>query len=94
MAAEHERWLERSAIYALGALDGDELNDFQAHLGADCAICKSYLHETVRYRFATVSEALSSKHIHEHDHARPSFRPIACCLLPSKSFSGAECPLR
>ena len=29
MAMEHEYWLERSDIYALGALDGDELKEFQ-----------------------------------------------------------------
>lgn len=46
MATEHEPWLERGELYALGALDGEELNDFQSHLGADCAICKSSLQET------------------------------------------------
>ena len=49
MAAKHEQWLEGSAI---GALDGDDLNDFQARLGADCAICKSYLQEIREIVFA------------------------------------------
>src|SRR5262249_6988096 len=46
MATEHEYWLERGDIYALGALDGDELKEFQAHLGSNCAICVAYLRET------------------------------------------------
>jgi|SoiMethySBSTD1v2_1073268.scaffolds.fasta_scaffold249918_3 hypothetical protein len=29
MAMEHEYWLERSGIYALGELEGDELKEFQ-----------------------------------------------------------------
>ena len=32
MSTEHAHWLERGDIYALGALDGEELKDFQAHL--------------------------------------------------------------
>jgi anti-sigma-K factor RskA len=46
MATEHEYWLERGDIYALDALDGDELKEFQAHLGSNCAICVAYLRET------------------------------------------------
>jgi hypothetical protein len=37
MAMEHEYWLDRTDIYALGALDGNELKGFQAHLGSNCA---------------------------------------------------------
>ena len=28
----HEEWIEQADIYALGALDGDELTQFEAHL--------------------------------------------------------------
>jgi anti-sigma-K factor RskA len=43
---EHEHWLERGDTYALGALDGEELKDFEAHLAAGCAICEAYVRET------------------------------------------------
>lgn len=46
MAAEHENWLERGEIYALGALEGQELKEFEAHLASGCAICEAYLRET------------------------------------------------
>lgn len=46
MATEHEHWRERSDIYALGALDGRELTDFEAHIKAGCAICAAQLRET------------------------------------------------
>ena len=46
MATEHEHWLERGEIYALGALDGEELRDFQAHRAAGCPVCEAHIHET------------------------------------------------
>jgi anti-sigma-K factor RskA len=46
MASEHEYWHEQSEIFALGALDGQELKDFEAHLASGCAICEAYLRET------------------------------------------------
>lgn len=42
----HEEWLEKGDIYALGALDGAELNEFEAHLRDGCAICEAYVRET------------------------------------------------
>ena len=42
----HEEWFEKGDIYALGALDGAELSDFEAHLRGDCVICEAYLRET------------------------------------------------
>ena len=42
----HEQWLEKGGIYALGALDGAELNEFEAHLSDGCAICEAYVRET------------------------------------------------
>jgi len=46
MATEHENWLERGEIYALGALDGQDFKEFEAHLRAGCAICEAYVRET------------------------------------------------
>jgi anti-sigma-K factor RskA len=46
MATEHENWLERGEIYALGALDGQELNEFEAHLASGCTICEAYVRDT------------------------------------------------
>jgi anti-sigma-K factor RskA len=41
----HEEWLERAEIYGLGALDGDELSQFEAHL-TGCRVCEHHLSET------------------------------------------------
>lgn len=46
MVSEHDNWLERVDIYALGALDGAELNELEAHLAAGCALCESHLRDT------------------------------------------------
>jgi anti-sigma-K factor RskA len=46
MKSEHERWREQGEIYALGALDGEELKEFEAHLASGCAICEAYVRET------------------------------------------------
>ena len=42
----HDEWLERADIYALGALDGEELTRFEAHLSAGCDACEHRLRET------------------------------------------------
>jgi len=42
----HEEWLESVELYAVGALDGEELHEFEAHLAAGCATCAARLHET------------------------------------------------
>jgi anti-sigma-K factor RskA len=46
MATEHENWLAQGEIYALGALDGQELREFQAHLAFGCAICDAHIRQT------------------------------------------------
>ena len=46
MATEHENWLAQGEIYALGALDGQELREFQAHLASGCAICDAHIRQT------------------------------------------------
>lgn len=46
MATDHENWIEQqSEIYALGALDGEELRLFESHLAAGCAACESRIRE-------------------------------------------------
>lgn len=42
----HDEWLERAAIYALGALDGEELTQFERHLADGCPTCAERLRET------------------------------------------------
>jgi len=42
----HEHWLAQADIYALGALDGDELIAFEAHLAAGCPECEQHLYKT------------------------------------------------
>ena len=42
----HEEWFQKGEIYATGALDGEELNEFEAHLRAGCAVCEAYVRET------------------------------------------------
>lgn len=37
----HEELLDLADVYALGALDGEELVQFQAHLSAGCAECRA-----------------------------------------------------
>ena len=46
MATEHENWLELGEIYALGALDGQELKQFEAHLASGCPICVACVRDT------------------------------------------------
>jgi anti-sigma-K factor RskA len=47
----HQEWLGQADIYALGALDGDELTAFEAHLAAGCADCE--------HQIRTAREALT-----------------------------------
>jgi anti-sigma-K factor RskA len=42
----HDAWIEQADVYALGALDGEELAQFEAHLATGCAICAARLRET------------------------------------------------
>jgi anti-sigma-K factor RskA len=45
MATAHEDWLEKGDIYALGALEGEELKDFENHLASGCPICAAYVRD-------------------------------------------------
>lgn len=42
----HQDWLAQAGIYALGALDSDELLAFEAHLAAGCPECEAHLRQT------------------------------------------------
>lgn len=42
----HDEWLERAEIYALGALDEEELTRFEAHLASGCPLCETHVVET------------------------------------------------
>jgi anti-sigma-K factor RskA len=42
----HDAWIEQADVYALGALDGEELAQFEAHLATGCATCAERLRET------------------------------------------------
>lgn len=43
---DHDNWLDLVDIYAAGALDGDELSRFEAHLSAGCLHCQARIRET------------------------------------------------
>lgn len=54
----HDARLEHAAdVYALGALDGEELAEFEAHLATGCATCAERLRET-REALTLAAEAL------------------------------------
>jgi anti-sigma-K factor RskA len=42
----HEDWLAQADIYALGALDGDELIAFETHLAGGCPECAPHIRQT------------------------------------------------
>ena len=46
MAGAQEHWRQQSEIYALGALDGHELEEYETHLASNCAVCEARLCET------------------------------------------------
>ena len=46
MATGHEIWLEHGDIYTAGALDGEELKQFETHLASGCATCAAHVRET------------------------------------------------
>jgi anti-sigma-K factor RskA len=53
----HEKLSELCSLYALGALDGEELREFEAHLKADCTLCEQEIQEYVEL-VALIPEAL------------------------------------
>ena len=53
----HEKLSELCSIYALGALDGEELREFEAHLKTGCPLCGQQIQE-YRDTVASIPEAL------------------------------------
>ena len=54
----HEKLSELCSIYALGALDGEELREFEAHLKTGCPVCGQQIQEYGE-TVASIPEALS-----------------------------------
>jgi anti-sigma-K factor RskA len=46
MVTGHEHWQEQGEIYALGALDGQELKEFESHLASGCSLCETNIRDT------------------------------------------------
>ena len=42
----HEEWLDLADVYALDALEGEELTQFNVHLESRCTLCQARIHET------------------------------------------------
>ena len=55
----HEKLSELCSIYALGALDGEELREFEAHLKTGCPLCGQQIQEYGE-TVASIPEALSN----------------------------------
>jgi anti-sigma-K factor RskA len=53
----HDRWLELADVYAVGALDGSELVELEAHLATECVVCAARIRET-REALALVPRSL------------------------------------
>ncbi len=45
-SSNHEKWLELAEIYAVNALDGAELSEFESHLASGCEFCQAHLFQT------------------------------------------------
>jgi quercetin dioxygenase-like cupin family protein len=54
---KHEEWLALAEIFALSALDGDELTRFKAHLAEGCRLCAEKTREAADL-FALFSDSL------------------------------------
>lgn len=53
----HEKLSELCPIYALGALDGEELREFEAHLKSGCSVCEQQVREYAELT-ASIPQAL------------------------------------
>jgi quercetin dioxygenase-like cupin family protein len=58
---EHEDWLEKAEFFALGVLEGDDMQAFESHLAAGCAVCRTRVDEsaTALNQLATGLDAFS-----------------------------------
>jgi len=76
---DHEIWFELADTYAAGALEGDELGRFEAHLSAGCLQCRSRIRETgealaglsVSLAPITPAEAVKAKLLERIDSEKP-----------------------
>ena len=50
----HDPWDEHAPAYALGALDGRDLAEFERHLASGCATCSESVRES-RETLATIA---------------------------------------
>ena len=57
MTKSHDQLLELCPVYALGALDGEELREFEAHLKSGCTSCNQEIQQFVELT-ARIPEAL------------------------------------
>ena len=46
MSNDHQYWRKQGDLYALDALDGEELKEFEAHLASGCPDCEAYVRAT------------------------------------------------
>ena len=46
MSVSHEPFDTLAALHAVGALDGEDLREFEAHLAAGCARCEGVVRQT------------------------------------------------
>ena len=84
MSGHDERYLDFCAAYALGALDGEELREFEAHLRTGCPVCSSELTkhlETVGFLSEAVpqtslSSTLKERILHEARRTRKAAETI------------------
>ncbi|MBI3321665.1 MAG: anti-sigma factor [Candidatus Omnitrophica bacterium] len=53
----HDEWLEPVEVYALGALDGEDLAKCEAHLQAGCELCPRHLNE-IRETLTLIPQSL------------------------------------
>jgi quercetin dioxygenase-like cupin family protein len=43
---EHEKWLAQAEVFAVSALEGEQLSQFEVHLAEGCALCEEKIRET------------------------------------------------
>jgi anti-sigma-K factor RskA len=86
----HEVWLAQAEIYALGALDSDELTAFETHLAAGCPVCERHI-LTTREALTLLPHALTSvappSHVRERlleQIATEAARPQPAMHLPRR----------
>ena len=85
-APQDHRFSDLAASYALGALDADELRDFEAHL-QDCADCRLEVDE---YRAVSGLLAYGAPSQEPPPALRASILAKASRLAPSRSASAAS----